>query len=82
MDRIRLQQCDFNIPEQRDAYLTLLSQYMINPMGGMDHGLDEEQQCDLVRQLSGNPMCRCFLLADETGMSDCPHASLSRLHSR
>lgn len=63
MDRIRLQQCDFNILEQRDVYLTLLSQYMINPMGGMDHGLDEEQQCDLVRQLSGNlcavlPPCR------------------------
>lgn len=74
MKKIRLQQCDFNIPEQRDAYLTLLSQYMINPMGGMDHGLDEEQQCALVRQLSGNPMCRCFLLADGdryVGLSTC-----------
>lgn len=74
MKTIHLQPCDFTVREQREAYLSLLCHYMVNPMGGMDRGLDAQQQQELVRQLSANPMCRCFLLSDGdryVGFSTC-----------
>lgn len=74
METICVQQCDFNIAEQRDAYLAMLCHYMVNPMGDMDHGLDDQQKLELVRQLSSNPMCRCFLLSNGSryvGFSTC-----------
>jgi len=64
MENVSLALCDFNNPAQREAYLTLLCRYMVHPMGGMDKGLNEEQQQALVSQLQANPMCRCFLLSD------------------
>jgi ribosomal protein S18 acetylase RimI-like enzyme len=63
MENVRLELCDLTVREQREAYLTMLCSYMVNPMGGMEKGLDEEQQQSLVRQLHDNPMCRCFLFS-------------------
>lgn len=54
--------CDFNNPEQRDSYLSLLNQYMVHPMGGMSHGLDTRLQQRLVHDMLDNPRAHCFLL--------------------
>ena len=71
---MKLVQCDFKHKEQREAYLELLNRYMTHPMGGMEKGLSEPQQQQLLEQLTGNPMCRCFLLDDggrHVGFSTC-----------
>lgn len=69
-----VEQCDFSKQEHRNAYLTLLNRYMVNPMGGMDKGLDENQQKKLIEQLTANPMNHCFLLRSNgkyVGFSTC-----------
>jgi ribosomal protein S18 acetylase RimI-like enzyme len=74
MENVRLVPCDFTVGEQREAYMTLLCRYMVNPMGGMDHGLDADQQQTLADQLMSNPQCRCFLLSVDgtyVGLATC-----------
>lgn len=54
--------CDLQCEEQCQAYLDMLNQYMVHPMGGMDSGLTDRQQQKLVADLKANSTAQCFLL--------------------
>lgn len=74
MENLILEQCDFANSRHRAAYMNMLCGYMVSPMGGMEHGLDPQQQQRLARELQANAMCRCFLLRQGeryVGLSTC-----------
>lgn len=69
-----LVECDFHHTEQREKYFTLLGQYMIHPMGGMERGLNSDEQQRLATYMTQHPDVHCFLLrrgSKYVGMSTC-----------
>ncbi len=74
LNKVEIKECDFSMPEETQALITLLNHYKAGPMGGSLHAYSKQQEADLVKMLGTHPS-KLILLAryekEFIGLANC-----------